>query len=409
MAQQKESHRACGLPSATRWLLASAFLSNIATGVQNLALAKLLYQATGSATAFGLALVADSLLASGVRLAVGTWIDGSAPRRVMMAADAVRGAVVLVVVGLILQDQHVFWVAAAVAATAVAKPIYNLAHYTLAPQINQNDLLLRYNSFRASVLQAGWLSGLALAALVMTWRGPVVALAATGAFYLAASATLGLVPQASRVGETRSTVPPVKWSEVFVAIRTVRGLGAHLLVTSGDFVLVALVNVAVVPLVAVYLHNQVYWLSVLDGSFTVGSLIMGFFASKIIRRVGYRHAALIGLAAECGLFAALALIHQAVVLIGVLGIFGASSTLSVMSLMTSLQRRSPAPIRARIAGVRGVGVALLSAGLLPIVTSVGAYSLPLGLTISAMMAGAYFLLVAILGSSRVLGRALLGE
>lgn len=273
---------------------------------------------------------------------------------------------------MLLHDHQMAWVVLAVVAMAVAKPIYNLAHYNLAPRLAPGELLLQYNGFRGSVIQAGWLVGLPLSGLLMMWRGPVAALAFTGVIYGGASTVTALVRKLPGPSVKPTPTAPCQWRDVTKTLIRERELWVHLVLTSGDFVLVALVNVALVPLVVARLHNHVYWLPVLDGSFTLGSLFVGPAVSRIVKRFGYRVGALLGLGTEALLFAGMALMRAPIGIVLILVILGASSTLSVMSLMTTLQKRSPAPVRARIAGIRGMGVALISAGLIPIATAVEA-------------------------------------
>lgn len=400
------------LSAAARWVLVSVFVTNIGTGIQNLAVAKLLYDATGSTVDFGLTLIIENILTFGLQLIAGPVVDRGRPSTVMVVADLARGSIVCAS-SIFLANGHVFWwVATAVVAINVARPFYRSANFSLGPLIAGGDQLLLFNSIRGTVVQAGQMLGVAIAGPLIYLLGPTPAFAVNGISYLLAAGAVAAirVPRLTHQDEGEDTPRSFidDWAQVLKYLQGQWALAFHMLLVSGDFLVVSFLNIALVPIVAVDLHNQVYWLSVLDGSFALGSLLTSSLSPRIIRRLGYRMAILGALGSETILFVGLSSVHQIIYLASIMILFGAANTVSVASFMTTLQDRVGADLRGRISSARSFALSILSLGLIPLVTHGQSESLHQGLWMSAVVTFMFFVGTVVLGSRFFFGRQLLG-
>lgn len=400
------------LSKSAQWTLVSVFVTNIGNGIQNLAVAKLLYAATGSTVDFGLTLIIENILTFVLQLFAGPLVDRGRPNRVMVFADLGRGGVVCLS-SLLLTQGHVFlWVAIAIVTINMAKPFYRAATFSLGPLVAEGDHLLVFNSLRGSIVQGGQMVGVAIAGPLIYWLGTAPAFAANGVSYLLAAGAIALTRVSPLAVSTMRQATWWRtlwadWGSVFRYLRREWGLFWHMLLMSGDFLVVSFLNIAIVPIVAIDLHNQSYWLSVLDGSFAVGSLITSALAPVVIAKLGYRWSVLTALAVESLLFGGLSTLRQIYFLSALMVVFGAANTVSVTVFMTTLQRRTERALLGRIASIRSFLLSLLSLVFIPLITKAQNLSLSLGLRISGVVTLVFLVAFLVLGSRLVLGRKLL--
>ena len=401
------------LSKSAQWMLVSVFATNISNGIQNLAVAKLLYDATGSTVDFGLTLILENVLTFLLQLLAGPVVDRGQPNRVMIFADISRGVVVCLS-SLLLTQGHVFvWVAISIITINAAKPFYRAATFALGPLVAEGDHLLIFNSVRGSSVQGGQMIGVAIAGPLIYWLGTAPAFAANGVSYLLAAGAIAFarVPLLAVPENQRSSWWSTLWGDwnnVFRYLRRERGLFWHMFLVSGDFLVVAFLNIALVPIVAVDLHNQSYWLSVLDGSFAVGSLITSALAPTLIQKWGYRRSVLSALSVESVLFFGLSVFHEVYFLTAFMIAFGAANTVSLTVFMNTLQRRTERKLRGRIASIRSFLLSILSLMFIPVVTRAQNVSLTYGLRISGSVVLVFLAAVLALGSRFMFAEKLLG-
>ena len=402
------------LSSDARWVVVSVFFVNISLGIQNLVVAKLLFSASGSTVDFGLTLVIEQILTFALQLFAGPIVDRGNPKIILLWSDVIRGGAVCFCSFMLTHGTVVFWVVVSVVFVSAVKPFYSAGSFSIGPIVAQGDSLLEFNSVRGSFVQAGQMVGTAIAGPLLYWTGPKTALAVNGIPYLWAAAALGLVTLAQfastkRLRQRSSTLGFVHdWKMIVDYLKGRWGLVFHVFLISGDFLVALFLNIALVPIVVTRLHDHSYWLSVLDGSFAVGSLVMSLVTARTIKLFSYLWSVLASLGSEVVLFAVLAEWRNIFVMAPTMFLFGVATTVSVTSLMTSLQQRTPQEVHGKMASLRRLTVAVLSMGLVPLITHEQNLSLRQGLLASAGVTWVFFLAVFVLGSKLVFGPKLLG-
>lgn len=377
----------------------------------------LLYQATGSAAAFGTVIIVEYGVSFLLNFLAGPTVDRGNPKLVAFRADAVRGTFVIAAAIMIaFSSSYLYmWILASVIVINIAKPFYESAVFTIGPAIVPGELLTKYNSLRNTFFQIGQLLGVALAGPIIQYFGASVAFGLNGLSYLVAGlailvAHVPLIEQAGNEAKYSRRIRMLfeDWREVYAFLRSHLALGCHIVICTGDFLAVAFLNLALVPMVDQRHGGNAYWLSVFDGSFAVGAVSAVFFSARVAQRLGARNCAYIGLSAQAVLFSSLAVAEDHYITVIIILGLGAMSAFSLAILLSTLQRRSQGPIRGRIASVRNLALAILCALLIPVVTNVLEVSLNRGLLVSAAICAAFGLVTLVLSRHRFFGKDLLG-
>jgi hypothetical protein len=181
----------------------------------------------------------------------------------------------------------------------------------------------------------------------------------------------------------------------------------HLLLASGDFLLITLINLCLVPFNHT-LGGDAVNLSFLDGGFAVGSLLFSLIAPAAVARLGPIRAAATGLLGQAAAFGALALAPAVGDAVGAMIWLGAANTLSLTTFMGHLQARAQGPVKGRVSAVRQLWVTVLSCLLVPLWGVVVAQDgVRLALWLTAAVAVLYAAALGALAGWRHQGSALL--
>nr|WP_281377009.1 MFS transporter [Deinobacterium chartae] len=395
-------------------LYGSTFVTNIGHGAHTLAVSLLLYELTGSALMFGAVLSSEFIIALALQLFAGPLVDRGDPRRVMLFADFSRGAVIMACFAWLMLWPSAVPLLVSVVYLNLLKPFYRAANFALVPALVDDAALTRVNSLTGSFSQAGQLLGVALAGLVATLWGAEGAFLLDGlSFLLAAACLLGVrgARAERKVSNTASAWQALleDWGEVAGLLRRQPGVAFHLLLASGDFLAVALINLTLVPLNQAHGGTPLH-LSLLDGAFAVGSLIGALLAPGLLQRLSVTHAGLLGLAAQAAAFALLAAYAGPLPGSVVMFALGLANALSLTVFMSHLQRRSRGPIKGRIGSLRQMTLSLLGALVLPGVGWVlGRWGVESALLAAAGLMALYLVLLAVLSTRALFGPGLLTE
>jgi len=111
----------------------------------------------------------------------------------------------------------------------------------------------------------------------------------------------------------------------------------HLILSSGDFLFVSLSNLTLIPLNESIGGNP-YILSLIDGSFAIGSLSISLIVSKLVKTTGNKKSILLGYGIQIASFIFMAISKSPTIIIIASLVFGIGNTIS-MSVYGSLQTR----------------------------------------------------------------------
>jgi hypothetical protein len=406
------------LSSAARFLLASTLVTNIGNGMYTLTVGKLLYDQTGSAAAFGGVLILEQVVSFLLHAVAGPWVDRGDPRRICVGVDLVRGLFICAASALLGVGNITTWIVLTTLVIQVPRPFYRAANFTLTPAVVPAEALTRFNGQVIVYLQVGQLAGILLAGPIIQHLGSEVCLALNGVSFVLAALAVAFVkvppsevPAArSRPGVREAVVQLARdWHEVYVLLRRNTGLLCHLILSAGDYVAVALLNLALVPIVMHRHDGNTYWLSAFDGGYALGSIVGAMLLVPMERTLGPRASVLIGITGQGIALALMGESHHAWLTVGLSFVIGTMNSISASVLLTALQLRLKGPIKGRIASVRNLLTAAVSALMIPIFTHIEARSLSLALAASGVVCFGFTFSFLILGHRRVLDNTLLSE
>jgi len=146
----------------------------------------LLLDLTGSATAVAAMIVVQMLPNAIIGPLAGVVVDRRDRRRVMIAADLVRGVVILFL--LLVRDAGSVWIAYVVMGMAVvAQAFFEPARSAILPAIATHDDLVPANSLSAATWSAMLAIGAALGGAITAWLGREVAFVLNSASFFASA------------------------------------------------------------------------------------------------------------------------------------------------------------------------------------------------------------------------------
>lgn len=402
------------LSTAARWVLVSTLITNIGNGMHTLTVGKLLYDQTGSASAFGIVIIVDYIITFVLQLLAGSVVDRGTPKATCVWTDTLRGLFICFASFMLASAYMNWWVLAATIVINIAKPFYRSAIFALGPAVAPPELLTRYNGYTNSFLQVGQLLGVALAAPIIQYWGTNVAFGLNGVSFLLAALAVSFAP----VTQIERKIDQVKrsllskmqgdWGEMLRLLRADRALSWHVLLATGDYLAISLLNLSLVPLVNTWYGGNTFWLSAFDGAFAVGALSSSVLAARVVSRCGARNLAFMGIGGQAICFALIGLTQQPLLTIGLMLALGALNTLSVVVFSSNLQRRSTGPIKGRIAAIRNLGTAIVAGVVIPLVIAAQEVSLTRGLLTCGLACAMFSITAFYLSRERVFGAALLG-
>lgn len=379
------------------WLIGAVFITDIGNGLYTLSVAKLLFDSSGSVAPFGTVIILEYLITALLQLVAGSWVDRSDLSRTAVTVDLLRGGFIVLAALAIPFGSPSWWIFASVLVINLGKPFHRAATFAMGPVVAPGEALTRYTALWSMSSQAGQLLGIALAGVLLTYFAPAVVFALNGLSYLLAAGLtiLARVPSIERnlahATESWLTKFRADWQEMLALLRNHRSLGFHLMLCAGDFLAISFLNLAIVPLVAARFAGIPLYLSVLDGSYAVGSML----TTSLIAARGLRYppsrVAQVSFAGQAVAFLMLAAspsIFLAATSVVLMAIF---NTVSLTNLMTRLALRSKGPIKGRVSALRQLVLSAMAGALIPLVSQPMNLSVTWGLI---AVAGLLFLFAA---------------
>jgi hypothetical protein len=266
-------------------------VTNTGVGGFTLAIGLTLFTATGSATAFSIAVAAEYLLGLVGQIIGGSILDRWPLLPVALVCNTVRGLAVLLGGLLVLVTHSATPALVAFLAVSVLRPIYRAASFSLVGRVCQPDELVRVNSMRFGLLQIAQFGGLALVSGLNAIAGSPSAVIGVSVLFLAGSALLLRLSPHVRPLDTAAdpSEPPQSawrsvvqsWRELARAVRSVPTVIIHLLLGGVAPVVTSLIVVLVAPVNA-EMGGGAVGIALLDGGATLGALAAVLFARRFL-------------------------------------------------------------------------------------------------------------------------------
>ncbi|MCL6451846.1 MAG: MFS transporter [Acetobacteraceae bacterium] len=362
--------------------LAGTVMSSFGEHIQRTALTLLVLRLTGSALDVSGLLFAYTAPAAVFGPVAGTLVDRFSPRRAVIAAELVRG---LLVLGL-LAAPSLFWMMAIVFVCTLAQRLSSSGRKALLPQLSVPERLVAANSYHASGTRLARTVAPVLGAVLIVSFPPSVVFVLSAGTSLFSAACLAAIPRLeARTGEAEPRASGPGFRRQFVEGFTYLAGDARLKfvisVMTCAMLLSGAIHVLLVLLVKEVAHAGDALYGVLAGSIAAGYVLGGPLAPPIARRLGRFEllaAALLADGVLTGLLPVVAGCGPAAgwILPGYTFILGVESCLAFVSVATIIQETVPAGWMGRVFGFYDgivnaasslslilVGVAVEAAGL----------------------------------------------
>jgi MFS transporter, DHA3 family, macrolide efflux protein len=337
-----------------RRLWAGQAISDFGDAMTSLALLLVVNQLTGSTAALALMAICLALPQVIVGIVAGVYVDRWDRRKVMLASDAIRAAIVLGFV--FVRSTDTLWLLYVLAiAQASVGTFFTPARTALIPNLVPLEGLMAANSLgQANRLVAGVLGGAAAGVIVgvfaVSW--PVFAidsLTFVASFLFVMRIRTSGRPAAQPGGARMSVLQSVA-EGMHVVGRSRLLTGA--LITAGVIMLgLGAVNVLFVPLLINELHVPATWFGAIDLAQTSSMILAAVVLATVLARLGPTRVITLGMAGVAviiGLLAGVTAVWQLIVLLFLVGWL---VTPLQAALTTIIQTETAAEVRGRVAAL----------------------------------------------------------
>jgi MFS family permease len=267
------------------YIWSAQLVSTIGDALTSLAAGIIVYRLTGSALSVGLMLMATAVPALVFGLIAGVVVDRYDRKRIMIAADLLRAAVVVTIPFLV--NVHVIWLYVAVMVSASITQFFTPANDSVLPEIAPEEELGAANSIMAIAQFGSTAVGFSLAGLLASSHSIEVVFWIDSATFVFSAFMISLVRIAPLVVEELTTVREMIRNLTFGA-KFIAGtpiLRSLNLVKSPILVAFGMQNVLLLPFAISALHATEFEYGLQEGltsvGFVVGSLLMARFSDRL--------------------------------------------------------------------------------------------------------------------------------
>lgn len=353
--------------------LLGTFVSNLGDGIFTLIISKILYDKTGSVSAFGLVLIIQNVASFMLNLLAGYIADIKKPQFISEIADSLRG--IMIILGIIflrLSNNIIVVLMILMLILNLIVPFFRAANFKIIASIQRGSLgLLPLNGLRSSVNQSGQLLGVAIATPLIAFNLTIPALLIDAlTFFTSFICTIFLKfnkehPVQIKVSDNKLKKMYFEWFKLLRTLFISKKLLLLVFFSSIDSVIVAFINLMEIKYATVVLKNSVY-LTALDGSFALGAMLNFTIIYLLFERFNFSEISWSGLFCQALAFIGLTLtgsIYVSTIFICIIGIFnGASQSLFQTQLHTSFDET----MKGKISSLRDAMVAFLNLIMIPV-------------------------------------------
>lgn len=358
-------------PSVFLYLFGT-FISNVGDGIFTLIISKILYDKTGSVSAFGLVLIIQNLASFLLNLVAGYVADIKSPQLISEIADSSRGILIILSAIFFRSSNIIVILMTMMIALNLIMPFFRAANFKIVASIQRGELeLLSLNGLRSSVNQSGQLLGVALATPLIALNLTVPALLIDALTFLTSFVcTIFLKFNNERQVEVKASDNQLKrlysdWFRLLKSLFQSKKLFLLVFFASIDSVIVAFINLMEIKYSTVVLKSSVY-LTVLDGAFALGAMLNFTVIYLLFEKFVFAQVSWVGLFFQALGFIGLTLtssVYVATTYMFIIGVFnGASQSLFQTQLHTTFANE----LKGKISSLRDAMVSFLNLIMIPI-------------------------------------------
>ena len=323
-------------------------ISTAGSALTSLAAGILVYRLTGSALSVGLMMMATAVPTLFVGLIAGVFVDRYDRRNIMIAADLIRGALVLLIPFLI--PANIAWLYILVALASAVGQFFDPAYASVLPEIASDEELAAANSMVTISSIGAQAIGFAAAGFIasrldITWAFYIDAIS----FVFSAACVL-LIRVAPLKVEGETNIPAIMrnlraGAKIIVDTPSLRSL---FLIYVPVFVIYGLNNALLLPFARRALHATEFEYGLIEGVTTVGFVLGSFAMASLadrLREGQWIAISFIGMAMTGIVYSLLSSVPLAI-MVGTLAAFLNSP--SVIGRQLLIQRNTPREARGRV-------------------------------------------------------------
>ena len=323
-------------------------VSTAGSALTSLAAGILVYRLTGSALSVGLMMMATAVPTLFVGLIAGVFVDRYDRRNIMIAADLIRGALVLLIPFLI--PANIAWLYILVALASAVGQFFDPAYASVLPEIASDEELAAANSMVTISSIGAQAIGFAAAGFIasrldITWAFYIDAIS----FVFSAACVL-LIRVAPLKVEGETNIPAIMrnlraGAKIIVDTPSLRSL---FLIYVPVFVIYGLNNALLLPFARRALHATEFEYGLIEGVTTVGFVLGSFAMASLadrLREGQWIAISFIGMAMTGIVYSLLSSVPLAI-MVGTLAAFLNSP--SVIGRQLLIQRNTPREARGRV-------------------------------------------------------------
>jgi len=323
-------------------------VSTAGSALTSLAAGILIYRLTGSALSVGLMMMATAVPTLFVGLIAGVFVDRYDRRNIMIAADLIRGALVLLIPFLI--PANIAWLYILVALASAVGQFFDPAYASVLPEIASDEELAAANSMVTISSIGAQAIGFAAAGFIasrldITWAFYIDAIS----FVFSAACVL-LIRVAPLKVEGETNIPAIMrnlraGAKIIVETPSLRSL---FLIYVPVFVIYGLNNALLLPFARRALHATEFEYGLIEGVTTVGFVLGSFAMASLadrLREGQWIAISFIGMAMTGIVYSLLSSVPLAI-MVGTLAAFLNSP--SVIGRQLLIQRNTPREARGRV-------------------------------------------------------------
>ncbi|MGQ8874220.1 MFS transporter [Paenibacillus sp. TSA_86.1] len=401
-----------------RLLALAIFISNIGSGMQLIAVSKLLYDRTNSATSIGIVIILQYVVMFIVQFISGTVVDRSNQKSILVISDFTKGLLIVGAGALFFfsPDTSLGYLFVILVIVNIVVPFFSNAQFTLTPElVKDKDELLQANSILTTLFQAGQLIGSAIVASIIFFMSPAAALIIAGSLFFLSALNFKLIEFNKKVKEQKGEHKSIgahffgDWKVLFKEIGKEKSVLAHLLISSGDYMAVNIFNLMLIPVVAVHYNDNSFYISLFDSGFAIGSMIIVAYIASFSKKLGTNNSAVVGLLLQSAILIILSINVHVIFAFLLMVVYGSANSFSITIFNTNLQKRSTAEFMGRINSVKNFIVSLLTITLIPVLSHMFDISIEYGLMASGIVLFTYSLVSFLVGRNFAFGQDYLSK
>lgn len=374
-------------------LLIATFISNVGNGVHTLAVSKLLYDKTGSASSFALVIIIENLVAFVLPFIVGAIVDRIRIVKLAVICDVSRGILVLLSFVVVSFNQGINNLMILLIGINIMNCFNKSNSFRLIYKIaNDEESMLKINTMYNTAFQIGQVSGIALAAPILFYFSAKYLFLVNGLSFLFSAYII------SRLKISSETIYEGKkinikllihdWKNTRKEIQHNKRLLGCIVFSNIDLICINLVNIMIVPIVSNCFKGKDYLISLFDGSFAIGSIICVFCVKYLQNKLGTRLTKIVGILVEgftfFGFYLAIQ-VNSLWLLVIMMLILGVANTFSVIIYLTLLQKESKVQIKGKIVSVKSFILSVSSVFIISNVSKIYDVSIEKGIILSGLI------------------------